>query len=147
MAQQKTLATIETNPLSILQDPRVVSTAMGVWGGNAIRKAFFQNQRETFGWAEKDPKTGQIRYYGVNPDGSINRSKEVPNAYQNRVLLHLGQVLLGTIAMSFGPEKKGDVLSVPEGADSDTAKIVKYAGLGLAASGFANLLMTVLNLE
>lgn len=136
----ETLGNIGTNPLAVLQDPRVVSTALGVWGANALRKYLIEQNRAQYGYALK--KTDKTEYFA---DGDGNTP--MPSARSNRLLLHVGFVLAGTLLMTYGPESKTDVLDTPATSDGDTAKIVKYAGLGLGASGFANLLMTLLEVE
>lgn len=120
----------------------MVSGAMGVLGANMARKALFTQQRGTFGYAAV-AADGRIKYY-QSAEEAKKGGKEVPAAYTNRLLLHLGFVLAGTLAMSYGKEsRENDVLS----AEDDTTLIVKYAGLGFAASGFANLVMTLFNIE
>lgn len=137
----ETLSSIGTNPLAVLQDPRVVSTALGVWGANALRKYLYTSNRSTYGYAIA--VNGKVEYF-ADDEGKT----AMPDARQARTLLHIGFVLAGTLLMTYGPEKKDDVLATPDGAqDGDTAKIVKYAGLGLASSGFANLLMALLQVE
>ncbi len=137
----ETLSNIGMQPLAVLQDPRVVSTALGVWGANALRKYLYESNRATYGYALK--KEDKVDYY-KDPAGDTL----LPSARTNRLVLHVGFVLAGTLLMTYGPERRDDVLSTPENApDGDTAKIVKYAGLGLGASGFANLLMALLQVE
>lgn len=140
----RALPQIDTNPLQVVQDPRVVSGAMGVLGANLLRKALFTQQRSVFGYAAKG-SDGRIRYY-ENADEAKkgDAGKQIASAYQNRIFLHLGYVLFGTLAMTYGKEaRKDDVLS----STDDTTLMVKYAGLGFAASGFANLVMTLFNIE
>lgn len=143
----KTFANIGSNPLQVVQDPRVVSTAFGVLGANLTRKALYTQQRGTFGFAAKGPD-GRIYYYTNAEEAKKGPSagRQVPSARQNRLFLNLGGVLLGTLLMGYGEEgKDGDVLTAAN--NDDTTKVIKFAALGLAGSSFANTIMALFEIE
>jgi hypothetical protein len=137
------LAKPSANPAEIIQDPRVVATAGGAAGAYFARKAAYEGARSTFGIAVKTPNG--VKYYAPKKDASGNivadTSREIPGAKMNRILLNVGGVLLGTFLMTYGDEKGGDLLQAKE----DSTLSTKYAGLGFAASSFANLIMAALD--
>lgn len=120
-----------SNPLEVIQNPIVVATSMGALGAYMFRKALYTSRRDLFGWASKGPD-GKVHYYAVRPNGTPDTSKEVPNAYMNRLLLNLGGVLLGTLLIN------NRLTEDP---------MVDYIGLGVAAGSFANLAMTLLSID
>jgi hypothetical protein len=120
-----------SNPLEVIQNPIVVAASLGVFGAYMARKALYTSRRDLFGWASKGPD-GRVRYYAVGRNGKPDTSKEVPNAYTNRILLNLGGVLLGSLLIN---NKFTD------------DPMVDYIGLGVAAGSFANLLMGILNVD
>lgn len=133
-ADMKKLASA-SNPLLVVQNPIVVNASLGVLAAYMARKWAYANFRDQFGWASKGPD-GKIRYYAIKKDSSGNvvpdTSKEVPGAYLNRVLLNLGGVVLGTLLINN---------TVIEDASAD------YIGLGVAAGSFANLIMTMFQID
>lgn len=137
------LAKPSANPAEIIQDPRVVATAGGAAGAYFARKAAYEGARSTFGIAVKTPNG--VKYYAPKKDSAGNivadTSREVPGAKMNRILLNLAGTLLGTFFMTYGDEKGGDLLS----SSDDGTLAAKYAGLGFAASSFANLIMAALD--
>lgn len=142
------IARPKDNPLLVFQDPRVVAVALGLLAAQMARKFLYVNNRAIFGAATKDPATGAIVYAELDPSGNISRDpngniKTVPNAKQNRLLLAAGYIVAGTVAVISGEEKTADVLS----ADDDGTLAIKFAGLGVAASGFANGLGLVFDLD
>ncbi len=120
-----------SNPLEVVQNPIVVSVSAGVLGGYLARKALYSSRRDLFGWAAKGPD-GRIHYYRVGPDGKPDTSKEVPNARTNRILLNLGGVIVGSLLIN------NRLTDDP---------MLDYVGLGVAAGSFANLVMTILDIE
>ncbi len=124
-----------SNPLEVIQNPIVISVSLGVLGGYLARKALYTSRRDLFGWADKGPD-GRIRYYDVTKDAKGNivadKTKEVPNARMNRILLNLAGVVLGSLLIN---NKLTD------------DPMVDYIGLGLAAGSFANLVMVILDIE
>jgi hypothetical protein len=124
-----------SNPLLVVQNPIVVNASLGVLAAYLARKWAYGNFRDQFGWASKGPD-GKIHYYAVKKDSSGNvvpdTSKEVSNAYLNRILLNLGGVVLGTLLINN---------TLIEDASAD------YIGLGVAAGSFANLIMTMFQID
>lgn len=124
-----------SNPLLVVQNPIVVNASLGVLAAYLARKWAYANFRDQFGWASKGPD-GKIHYYAVKKDASGNivpdTSKEVSNAYLNRILLNLGGVVLGTLLINN---------TLIEDASAD------YIGLGVAAGSFANLIMTMFQID
>lgn len=124
-----------SNPLLVVQNPIVVNASLGVLAAYLARKWAYGNFRDQFGWASKGPD-GKIHYYAVKKDASGNivpdTSKEVSNAYLNRILLNLGGVVLGTLLINN---------TLIEDASAD------YIGLGVAAGSFANLIMTMFQID
>ncbi|MBW6395824.1 hypothetical protein KZX47_11780 [Thermus sp. SYSU G05001] len=120
-----------SNPLEVVQNPIVVSVSLGVLGAYMARKSLYTSRRDLFGWAAKGPD-GRVRYYKVGPDGKPDTSQEHPNAYTNRILLNLGGVILGSLLIN------NKLTEDP---------MVDYIGLGVAAGSFANLVMTILNID
>lgn len=122
-----------SNPLLVVQNPIVVNASLGVLAAYLARKWAYGNFRDQFGWASKGPD-GRIHYYGAKKDSSGNpdTSKEVQSAYLNRILLNLGGVVLGTLLINN---------TLIEDASAD------YIGLGVAAGSFANLIMTMFQID
>lgn len=120
-----------SNPLEVVQNPIVVSVSLGVLGAYLLRKSLYSTRRDLFGWAAKG-QDGRIHYYAVGPDGKPDTSKEVPNAYTNRILLNLGGVILGSLLIN--------------NRFTDDP-MVDYLGLGVAAGSFANVVMAILNID
>lgn len=120
-----------SNPLEVVQNPIVVSVSLGVLGAYLARKSLYSSRRDLFGWAAKGPD-GRIHYYQVGPDGKPDTTKEVSNAYTNRILLNLVGVILGSLLIN---NKLTD------------DPMVDYIGLGVAAGSFANLVMAILNID
>lgn len=120
-----------SNPLEVVQNPIVVSVSLGVLGAYLIRKRLYTSRRDLFGHAAKGPDE-RIHYYQVGPDGNPDTTKEVSNAYTNRILLNLGGVILGSLLIN------NKLTEDP---------MVDYIGLGVAAGSFANLVMVILNIE
>lgn len=124
-----------SNPLLVAQNPIVVNASLGVLAAYLARKWAYANFRDQFGWASKGPD-GKIHYYAVKKDARGNivpdTSKEVSNAYLNRILLNLGGVVLGTLLINN---------TLIEDASAD------YIGLGVAAGSFANLIMTMFQID
>ncbi|MGM8837409.1 hypothetical protein [Thermus sp. 93170] len=120
-----------SNPLEVVQNPIVVSVSVGVLGAYLARKALYTSRRDLFGWADKGPD-GRIHYYAVDASGKVNKSKEVPNARTNRILLNLGGVIVGSLLIN------NKLTEDP---------MVDYIGLGVAAGSFANLVMAILDID
>jgi hypothetical protein len=130
---QKLAAT--SNPLEVIQNPIVVATSLGILGAYLFRKYMYTSQREIFGWASKD-SSGRVRFYGTKKDAKGNivpdTTKEVEGAYRNRIVLNLGGVLAGTLLIN------NRLTEDP---------MVDYLGLGVASGSFANLVMTLMNID
>ncbi|MCX7782150.1 MAG: hypothetical protein N2318_00725 [Meiothermus sp.] len=118
------------NPLQVLQNPIVVNTSLGVLAAYWVRKALYTQRRDWFGWADK--KDGRVVYWEVDKNGRPIVGKEHKNAYTNRILLNLTGVVLGTLLINN---------QLIEDATAD------YIGLGVAAGSFANLVMTILQID
>jgi hypothetical protein len=71
-------------------------------------------------------------YWEVGKDGKPIVGKENRNAYTNRILLNLAGVVLGTLLINN---------TLIEDATAD------YIGLGVAAGSFANLIMTIFQID
>ncbi len=127
MAQSKNIVA-GNNPLEIIQNPIVVASALGVGAANLARKALYVGNREAYGWAIS--KNGETVFVEIDPKTGKPTDKEIPNAYTNRILTNLGFVLGGTLAI---------------GASEDPN--IELFGVGVAASGFANVIMAVLKLD
>jgi hypothetical protein len=135
------------NPLEVVQDPRVLSTGGGSLGAQLARKAILESNRNTFGWASKT--TNGVRYYQSRTDAQGNvvpdTSKEAPNAVLNRTLLNLGLVLAGTLLIGFADTNNAAGAAKP---DPDPNAInLEYFGLGVAASGAANVAATLFQID
>jgi hypothetical protein len=122
------LAKPTTNPLEVMQDPRVLGTGAGVLAGHTTRKLCYTQFRNVFGHASKEGS--EIKYYADNGQGQADTTKELQGAYVNRILLNVFTVVAGTL-----------LIGVSDDANVD------YIGLGLAAGGTANVIMTVLNID
>ncbi|WP_157202668.1 hypothetical protein [Calidithermus chliarophilus] len=122
-----------SNPIAVIQDPRVISTAIGVLAAHMTRKALYTSYRDKFGIADKVPGEG-IVYYAPKKDAQGNvvadTTRRVPDAQANRLLVSAGQVLIGTVLMGQSKELAVD-----------------YLALGFAASGFANIVSALLSIE
>jgi hypothetical protein len=104
-------------------------TAGGVLAAYLKRKAAYRQFRGTFGIALKEG--GQIRYFAPSPeDPNTPAEAELSGAYLNRLLFNLSDVLLGSLLIGRVQDPNID-----------------YLGLGIAAGGFGNLVMTLLNLD
>ncbi len=119
-----------SNPLQVVQNPIVVNTSLGVLGAYWLRKTLYTQRRDIFGWADK--KDGRVVYWQVGKDGKPIVGKEHQNAYTNRILFNLAGVVLGTILINN---------NLIEDATAD------YIGLGVAAGSFANLVMTLFQID
>lgn len=119
-----------SNPLQVIQNPIVVNTSLGVLAAYLVRKGAYQTQRALFGWADK--KDGRVVYWEVDKTGKPVVGKEHQNAYTNRILFNLAGVVLGTLLIN-------NTLIQDASAD--------YIGLGVAAGSFANLVMTVFQMD
>jgi hypothetical protein len=119
-----------SNPLEVLMNPIVISTSVGVLGAYWARKTAYEQQRGVFGWADR--KDGRVRYWKVGADGKPQVGQEHPNAYTNRILFNLAGVVLGTVLINN---------TLIEDATAD------YIGLGVAAGSFANLIMTLFQID
>jgi hypothetical protein len=129
MAESKNIVR-GNNPLEIIQNPIIVATGLGVVAGNLARKALYTGNREAFGWAAKSPN-GDVDFYAIDPEtGKPDLTKPLPNAYTNRIFLNIGFVLGGTLAI---------------GASEDPN--IELFGVGVAASGMANVVMSILKLD
>ncbi|WP_297859374.1 hypothetical protein [Meiothermus sp.] len=118
------------NPLQVVQNPIVVSTSLGVLGAYWLRKTLYTQRRDIFGWADR--KDGRVVYWQVGKDGKPIVGKENQNAYTSRIVFNLAGVLLGTILINN---------NLIEDATAD------YIGLGVAAGSFANLVMTLFQID
>lgn len=118
------------NPLQVVQNPIVVSTSLGVLGAYWLRKTLYTQRRDIFGWADR--KDGRVVYWQVGKDGKPIVGKENQNAYTFRIVFNLAGVLLGTILINN---------NLIEDATAD------YIGLGVAAGSFANLVMTLFQID
>jgi len=119
-----------SNPLQVVQNPIVVNTSLGVLGAYWARKTAYTQRRDIFGWADR--KNGRLVYWEVGKDGKPIVGKEHQNAYTNRILFNLAGVVLGTLLINN---------TLIEDATAD------YIGLGVAAGSFANLIMTILQID
>jgi hypothetical protein len=119
-----------SNPLQVVQNPIVVNTSLGVLGAYWARKTAYTQRRDIFGWADR--KGGRVVYWEVGKDGKPIVGKENRNAYTNRILLNLAGVVLGTLLINN---------TLIEDATAD------YIGLGVAAGSFANLIMTIFQID
>ncbi len=119
-----------SNPLQVVQNPIVVNTSLGVLGAYWVRKALYTQRRDIFGWADK--KDGRVVYWQVDGNGKPIVGKENQNAYTNRILLNLAGVVLGTVLINN---------TLIEDATAD------YIGLGVASASFANLVMTIFQID
>jgi hypothetical protein len=119
-----------SNPLQVVQNPIVVNTSLGVLGAYWLRKALYTQRRDWFGWADK--KDGRVVYWQVGKDGKPIVGKENQNAYTNRIIFNLVGVVVGSILINN---------SLIEDATAD------YIGLGVAAGSFANLVMTLFQID
>lgn len=119
-----------SNPLQVVQNPIVVNTSLGVLAAYWVRKTLYTQRRDIFGWADK--KDGRVVYWQVDKDGKPIVGKENQNAYTNRILFNLAGVVLGTILINN---------NLIEDATAD------YIGLGVAAGSFANLVMTLFQID
>lgn len=122
------LAKPTTNPIEVLQDSRVIGAGAGVLAGHTTRKLVYTQFRNVFGHASKEGS--QVKYYADNGQGQPDTTRELQGAYVNRVLWNVFTVVAGTL-----------LIGVSEDANVD------YIGLGLAAGGTANVVMTVLNID
>ncbi len=120
-----------SNPLQVVQNPIVVNTSLGVLAAYWVRKTLYTQRRDIFGWADKK-KDGRVVYWQVGKDGKPIVGKENQNAYTNRILLNLAGVVLGTVLINN---------NLIEDATAD------YIGLGVAAGSFANLIMTLFQID
>ena len=127
-ATSEFLAKPTWNPVEVAADPRVAMTAVGTLVAYAKRKAAYKAFRGVFGVAVHD--NGRIVYYAANSDGTVDKSREVPGAFLNRILFNLSDVIAGSLIIGRVRDPNGD-----------------YLGLGLATGGMANLIMTLLNVE
>jgi hypothetical protein len=119
-----------SNPLQVVQNPIVVNTSLGVLGAYWARKTAYTQRRDIFGWADR--KDGRVVYWEVGKNGRPIVGKEHQNAYTNRILFNLAGVVLGTLLINN---------TLIEDATAD------YIGLGVAAGSFANLIMTILQID
>ncbi|MCX7784604.1 MAG: hypothetical protein N2318_13295 [Meiothermus sp.] len=119
-----------SNPLQVVQNPIVVNTSLGVLAAYWVRKTLYTQRRDIFGWADR--KDGRVVYWQVDKDGKPIVGKEHQNAYTNRILFNLAGVVLGTILINN---------NLIEDATAD------YIGLGVAAGSFANLVMTLFQID
>ena len=119
-----------SNPLQVVQNPIVVNTSLGVLGAYWARKTAYTQRRDVLGWADR--KNGRVVYWEVGRDGRPIVGKEHQNAYTNRILFNLAGVVLGTLLINN---------TLIEDATAD------YIGLGVAAGSFANLIMTILQID
>lgn len=119
-----------SNPLQVVQNPIVVNTSLGVLAAYWARKAAYTQRRDIFGWADK--KDGRVVYWEVGRDGRPIVGKEHQNAYTYRILFNLAGVVLGTVLINN---------TLIEDATAD------YIGLGVAAGSFANLVMTIFQID
>lgn len=119
-----------SNPLQVVQNPIVVNTSLGVLGAYWARKTAYTQRRDIFGWADR--KDGRVVYWEAGKDGKPIVGKENQNAYTNRILFNLAGVVLGTLLINN---------TLIEDATAD------YIGLGVAAGSFANLIMTILQID
>lgn len=128
-SKQEFLSKPTWNPLEVAADPRVAMTAGGVLAAYLKRKAAYRQFRGTFGIALKDG--GEVRYFAPSADDpNTPTGDELPGAYLNRLLFNLSDVLLGSLLIGRVQDPNVD-----------------YFGLGIAAGGFGNLVMTLLNLD
>lgn len=119
-----------SNPLQVIQNPIVVNTSLGVLAAYLARKTAYSTQRQLFGWA--DHKDGKLVYWQVDKSGKPLVGQEHQNAYTNRILFNLAGVVLGTLLIN-------NTLISDATAD--------YIGLGVAAGSFANLVMTIVQID
>jgi hypothetical protein len=122
------LAKPTTNPVEVLQDSRVLGAGAGVLAGHTTRKLVYTQFRGVFGYASKEGSA--VKYYADNGKGEPDTTKELQGAYVNRILWNTFTVVAGTL-----------LIGVSDDANVD------YIGLGLAAGGMANVIMTVLNID
>jgi hypothetical protein len=130
-----------SNPLQVVQNPIVVNTSLGVLGAYWARKTAYTQRRDIFGWADR--RNGRVVYWEVDKDGKpivdkvgkdgkLIPGKKHEDAYTNRILFNLAGVVLGTLLINN---------TLIEDATAD------YIGLGVAAGSFANLIMTILQID
>ena len=117
------------NPADVALDPRVGMTGLGTVAAYVGRKAAYTNMRSTFGYAMKDPQ-GVVRYYAADANGNPDTSREIPGAKSFRLLFNVGTVVAGSLLIGQARDANLD-----------------YLGLGAAAGGAANVLMTLVGID
>jgi hypothetical protein len=131
------------NPLEVIQDPRVVSTAAGALTAQIARKALFESSREQFGIAANLKDKGIVYLAPTkNSSGNIvgDVNKEIAGAYTSRLLTHLGFVVAGTLLIGSGVGGLDD-------SKNDEELNLAYFGLGFAGSGFANFVAAIIKID
>ncbi|MCA9839808.1 MAG: hypothetical protein KC422_23065 [Trueperaceae bacterium] len=127
--QGEFLARPTWNPVEVVSDPRVTMTAVGTIGAYVTRKAAYVGMRSVFGFAAKDAG-GNVKFYAPGAGGAMDMTSELPNARLARLALNGAQVAAGSILIGRAKDANLD-----------------YLGLGLAAAGFANVVMTLLGID
>jgi hypothetical protein len=122
------LAKPTTNPLEVIQDPRVVSAGVGVLGGQALRKLAYTQFRGVFGHASKEPDG--MKYYAVDSNNQPIVTQAIPGAFLNRILWNLFTVATGSLLIGVSDDPNLD-----------------YVGLGIAAGGSAAVVQVILGID
>ena len=123
----------------------MIAAGGGIAAGYFGRKALYGANRSAFGVAALDPETGKVGYF--KPKAGTTKTPDftqpMKDAKTNRVLLNLAGLLAGTLMLTYGDEKNGDLLQ----SSSDSELNVKFFGLGLAGGSVVNVGMTLLDME
>jgi hypothetical protein len=129
MARSEFLATPTWNPIEVMTDARVAAASAGTLTAYLKRKWAYRTFRNVFGWASLDSQ-GNLVYYGVNDDGTVNTSVTVGGAFGNRLLFNLADVVTGSLIIGQVQDPNAD-----------------YFGLGLAVGGATNFVMTLFGID
>jgi hypothetical protein len=129
MARSEFLATPTWNPLEVMTDARVAAASAGTLTAYIKRKWAFKSFRNVFGWAALDAQ-GNLVYYGVKDDGTVDTNVTVGGAFGNRLLFNLSDVVAGSLIIGQVQDPNAD-----------------YFGLGLAVGGATNFVMTLFGID
>ena len=127
------------NPLPVLADVRVATTAGGTLTAYMGRKLAYRNYRGVFGHAVKTERG--VEYFAVFPEvnkdgtrheraGQVDTDTKIPNALVNRLLYNGANVVGGALIVGYVRDPAID-----------------YFGVGVIAGSLANVVMTLLNID